>query len=51
MVLGQVDVVASHERELVKVYRKAILAELADVEGARAAGGRAADEETPQIRY
>ena len=39
VVPGQVDVVASRERELVQVYRKAILAALADVEGARAAGG------------
>jgi len=36
---AQVDVAASRERELVENYRKAVLAALADVESALAAGG------------
>ena len=47
---GQVDVAASRERELVENYRKSILAALADVEGALAAGGRTADQETLQAQ-
>ncbi|MGA8048626.1 MAG: efflux transporter outer membrane subunit [Burkholderiales bacterium] len=42
---GQVDVAASRERELVEDYRKSILAALADVEGALAAGGSTANQE------
>jgi len=42
---GQVDVAASRERELVEDYRKFILAALADVEGALAAGGSTANQE------
>jgi NodT family efflux transporter outer membrane factor (OMF) lipoprotein len=47
---GQVDVAASRERELVESYRKAILAALADVEGALAAGARTADQEALQAQ-
>jgi NodT family efflux transporter outer membrane factor (OMF) lipoprotein len=47
---GQVDVATSRERELVENYRRAVLAALADVESALAAGGRTADQETLQIR-
>jgi multidrug efflux system outer membrane protein len=47
---GQVDVAASRERELVENYRKAILAALADVEGALASGGRAAEQEALQAQ-
>ena len=45
---AQVDVAASHERELVETYRKAVLAALADVESALAAGGRTAAQELLQ---
>ena len=45
---AQVDVAASRERELVENYRKSILAALADVESALAAGGRTADQEVLQ---
>ena len=45
---AQVDVAASRERELVENYRKAILAALADVESALAAGGRTAAQESFQ---
>lgn len=45
---AQVDVAASRERELVEDYRKAVLAALADVESALAAGGRAAAQELLQ---
>ena len=38
----------SRERELVENYRKFILAALADVESALAAGGRSADQEALQ---
>ena len=47
---AQVDAAASRERELVENYRKSILAALADVEGALAAGSRAADQEALQVR-
>jgi NodT family efflux transporter outer membrane factor (OMF) lipoprotein len=47
---GQVDVAASRERELVETYRRSILAALADVEGALAAGGRNAEQETLQAQ-
>jgi len=47
---GQVDVATSRERELAENYRRAILAALADVESALAAGGRTADQETLQIK-
>jgi multidrug efflux system outer membrane protein len=47
---AQVDVATSTERELVEAYRKAILAALADVEGALAAGSRTADQETLQAQ-
>ena len=47
---GQVDVAASRERELVENYRKSILAALADVESALAAGSRASDQEALQVR-
>ena len=47
---GQVDVAASRERELVESYRKSILAALADVEGALAAGARTADQEALQAQ-
>jgi NodT family efflux transporter outer membrane factor (OMF) lipoprotein len=45
---AQVDVAASRERELVESYRKAVLAALADVESALAAGGRTAAQELLQ---
>lgn len=45
---AQVKVAASHERELVENYRKVVLAALADVEGALAAGGRTATQEVLQ---
>jgi len=45
---AQVDVAASRERELVESYRKAVLAALADVESALAAGGRTAEQELLQ---
>ena len=45
---AQVDVAASRERELVENYRKSILAALADVESALAAGSRSADQEVLQ---
>jgi multidrug efflux system outer membrane protein len=45
---AQVDVAASRERELVENYRKAVLAALADVESALAAGGRTAAQELLQ---
>ena len=45
---AQVDVAESHERELVENYRKFILAALADVEGALAAGSRSVDQEVLQ---
>jgi NodT family efflux transporter outer membrane factor (OMF) lipoprotein len=45
---AQVDVAASHERELVENYRKAVFAALADVESALAAGGRTAEQELLQ---
>jgi NodT family efflux transporter outer membrane factor (OMF) lipoprotein len=47
---AQVDVAASRERELVENYRKAVLAALADVEGALAAGSRSVDQELLQQR-
>jgi NodT family efflux transporter outer membrane factor (OMF) lipoprotein len=47
---AQVDVAASRERELVENYRKAVLAALADVEGALAAGSRGAEQESLQER-
>jgi NodT family efflux transporter outer membrane factor (OMF) lipoprotein len=45
---AQVDVAASRERELVENYRKFVLAALADVESALAAGGRSVDQEILQ---
>ena len=45
---AQVDVTTSRERELVENYRKFILAALADVESALAAGSRTADQELLQ---
>jgi NodT family efflux transporter outer membrane factor (OMF) lipoprotein len=45
---AQVDLAASRERELVENYRKFILAALADVESALAAGSRNADQEVLQ---
>jgi multidrug efflux system outer membrane protein len=45
---AQVDVAASRERELVENYRKFILAALADVESALAAGSRNVDQEVLQ---
>jgi outer membrane protein, multidrug efflux system len=45
---AQVDVAASRERELVENYRKFILAALADVESALAAGSRSVDQEVLQ---
>jgi NodT family efflux transporter outer membrane factor (OMF) lipoprotein len=45
---AQVNVAASRERELVENYRKAVLAALADVESALAAGGRMAEQELLQ---
>jgi multidrug efflux system outer membrane protein len=47
---GQVDVAASRQRELVENYRKAVLAALADVEGALTASGRTADQESIQAQ-
>jgi len=41
---ARVDVAASVERELVEIYRKAILAALADVESTLAANGRTAEQ-------
>jgi outer membrane protein, multidrug efflux system len=46
---AQVDIAASRERELVETYQKAILAALADVESALAAGGRTAEQEALQL--
>jgi NodT family efflux transporter outer membrane factor (OMF) lipoprotein len=43
-----VDVATSAERELVENYRRSILAALAEVDGALAAGGRTEDQETQQ---
>ena len=45
---AQVEAAQSRERELLEDYRKSILAALADVEGALAAGGRTADQEALQ---
>jgi NodT family efflux transporter outer membrane factor (OMF) lipoprotein len=45
---AQVDIAASHERELVEAYRKAVLAALVDVESALAAGARTAEQEQLQ---
>jgi len=45
---AQVDVAASRERELVENYRKSVLAALADVESALAAGGRTQEQELLQ---
>jgi multidrug efflux system outer membrane protein len=45
---AQVDVAASRERELVEAYRKSILAALADVESALAAGSRSTQQEILQ---
>ena len=47
---GQVEVAASRERELVEAYHKAILAALADVESALAAGGSTANQEDLQAQ-
>lgn len=47
---GQVDVATSRERELVENYRRAVLAGLADVESALAAGSRTADQEALQVK-
>ncbi len=47
---GQVDVAASRERELIETYRKSVLAALADVEGALAAGGGTAEQEALQAQ-
>jgi multidrug efflux system outer membrane protein len=47
---GQVDLAVSVEREGVEDYRQAILAALAEVEGALAAGSRTADQETLQAQ-
>ncbi len=47
---GQVDVAESRERELVENYRRSVLAGLADVENALAAGSRTADQETLQVK-
>jgi outer membrane protein, multidrug efflux system len=47
---GQLDVASSRERELVETYRKAVLAALADVEAALAAGGRTAEQELLQAQ-
>ncbi|HEX5612714.1 MAG TPA: efflux transporter outer membrane subunit [Burkholderiales bacterium] len=47
---AQVDTAASRERELVESYRKAVLAALADVEGALASGGRTAEQEVLQAQ-
>jgi NodT family efflux transporter outer membrane factor (OMF) lipoprotein len=45
---GQVDLAASRQRELVEIYRRSILAALADVESALAASSRNADQELLQ---
>jgi multidrug efflux system outer membrane protein len=45
---SQLDIARLRERELVEVYRKAILAALADVEGALAAGSRTTEQEILQ---
>jgi len=45
---AQVDAASSRERELVENYRKAVLAALADVESALAAGGRTTTQELLQ---
>jgi NodT family efflux transporter outer membrane factor (OMF) lipoprotein len=45
---AQVDVAASHERELVESYRKFILAALADVENSLSAAARTAEQEQLQ---
>ena len=45
---AQADVAASRERELVENYRRFVLAGLADVESALAAGSRSADQEVLQ---
>ena len=45
---AQVDVAASFERELLEIYRKAILAALADVESTLASSSRTADQELLQ---
>ena len=47
---GQLEVATSRERELVEAYRKAVLAALADVEVALAAGGRTAEQELLQAQ-
>jgi len=47
---GQLDVATSRERELVEAYRKAVLAALADVEVALAAGARTAEQELLQAQ-
>ena len=47
---GQLDAASSRERELVENYRRAILAALADVEGALAAAGRTAQQEALQAQ-
>ncbi|MGA7985236.1 MAG: TolC family protein, partial [Burkholderiales bacterium] len=47
---GQVDEAAARERELVEVYRKAILSALADVESALASVGHTAEQETLQAQ-
>jgi NodT family efflux transporter outer membrane factor (OMF) lipoprotein len=47
---AQVDVATSQERELVESYRRAILAALAEVEGALAAGGLTLDQEALQAQ-
>lgn len=47
---AQVDVAESRERELVESYRRAVLAALADVESALAAGSRTADQEALQVK-
>jgi len=47
---SQVDVASSVERELVEIYRKAILAALADVESTLAASSRTADQALLQER-
>jgi outer membrane protein, multidrug efflux system len=45
---AQVDLAASRERELIENYRRFILAALADVESALAAGSRSVDQEVLQ---
>ncbi len=47
---AQVEVAQSRERELIENYRKVVLAALADVESALAAGARSADQEALQQR-